>query len=108
MMRRVSKKDADSFKSCNRSKSFTKIQTFDLREPFCHKSCFVAYHHPMFILLVSEDPLSAMMFLSFGGALRTQTSLQVKLFNSSCMAITLSESSSASSMLVGSIQETND
>src|SRR6185437_2641366 len=59
MMRRVSKKDADSFKSCNRSKSFTKIQTFNLREPFCHKSYFIAYHHLMFILLVSEDPLSA-------------------------------------------------
>ena len=59
MMRRVNKKDTDSFKSCNRSKSFTKIQTFDLREPFCHKSCFVAYHHPMLILLVSKNPLSA-------------------------------------------------
>src|SRR6185295_1863518 len=59
MMRRVSKKDTDSFKSCDRSKGFTKIQTFDLRKPFCHKSCFVAYHHPMFILLVSKDPLGA-------------------------------------------------
>src|SRR6185503_18010523 len=59
MMRRVSKKDVDSFKSCDWSNSFTKIQTFDLRKPFCHKSCFIAYHHPMFILLVSEDPLSA-------------------------------------------------
>src|SRR6185437_12166239 len=59
MMRRVSKKYAYSFKSCDGSKSFTKIQTFVLRKPFCHKSCFIAYHHPMFILLVSEDPLSA-------------------------------------------------
>ena len=49
-MRRVSKKDADSF---------TKTQTFNLRKSFCHKSYFIAYHHPMFILLISEDPLSA-------------------------------------------------
>ena len=65
MMRRVSKKYAYSFQSCDWSKSFIKIQTFDLRKPFCHKSCFVAYHYPMFILLVPEDPLSANYILVF-------------------------------------------
>src|SRR6185312_7569524 len=58
--------------------------------------------------LFRKTHLVPMMFLSFGGASRTQTSLRVKLFNSSCMAITQSEFSSASSMLVGSIQETNE
>ena len=108
MMRRVSKKNTDSFKSCNRSKGFTKIQSFDLRKPFCHKSCLVAYHHPMFILLVSKDPLGADDVLVFRRSFEDPNFIAVKLFNSSCIAITQSESSSASSMLVGSIQETNE
>ena len=49
-----------------------------------------------------------MILASCGGFSRVQTSLRVKLLSSSCMAFTQSGSCSASSIQVGSTQETKE
>src|SRR6266498_3494619 len=50
--------------------------------------------------------LVLMMFLPFGLSTSSHTSFLVKLFNSSCIAMTQSYSCKASSTFLGSIQET--
>src|SRR3954469_6652012 len=59
MMVSKSKHDTNGFKSSNRCKGFTKINTLNLSVSLRNKSCLVSDDLAIFIKLVAENPLCA-------------------------------------------------
>ena len=45
-----------AFKSCNRSKFFININSFNLLEPLSNQPCFICHNHSIFIYLIFENP----------------------------------------------------
>jgi hypothetical protein len=78
-----------------------------LRITFCYKSFFIPCDNSMLILLVEEYLFGSYNIFLWSSA-EDHTSLRLKLFNCSCIATTQTGLRSASSILKGSKEETNE
>src|SRR4029079_6132488 len=95
-------KDADGFDAGNRSKRLVVVNTLLLSVTLDHQLCLVACSSSLFL----NTHLTPITGLSLGLGTRCQTLVGSNWFSSSCIAQTHSDSFSASTYSLSSINET--